>query len=78
MPQGPGPWRVLLFLHGNHQTCIDAEGQEFVPPQTDPTCPDWTAPLQTRIRSYAGYDYLADLLVSHGYAVQPGTRWPSA
>jgi hypothetical protein len=24
-PAGAGPWKVLLFLHGNHQMCIKAD-----------------------------------------------------
>jgi hypothetical protein len=74
-PSGPGPWPLLLFLHGRHATCITADGQETVPEAEDPdvSCPDLFAPdgrpLQTKIRSYAGYDYLASLLASRGYAV---------
>lgn len=77
-PSGPGPWPVVLFLHGRHTTCITADGAEVIPDDedddvTDVQCPDAFAPdgqqLQTRIRSYAGYGYLATLLASHGYAV---------
>jgi hypothetical protein len=71
-PTGPGPWPVVLFLHGRHQTCIDAGGVEFLPDagSAEVQCPDVFGPdgqqLQTRIRSYAGYGYLASLLASRG------------
>ena len=74
-PTSPGPWPVVLFLHGRHQTCIDAGGVEYIPEAGSPEvqCPDAFGPdgeqLQTRIRSYAGYGYLASLLASRGYAV---------
>lgn len=74
-PSGPGPWPVALFLHGRHQTCIDAAGLEVLPDadSAEVQCPDVFGPngeqLQTRIRSYAGYGYLASLLASRGYAV---------
>ena len=74
-PTGPGPWPVVLFLHGRHATCIDAAGLEYIPEADAPEvqCPDFFGPngeqLQTRIDSYAGYGYLASLLASHGYAV---------
>lgn len=74
-PTGPGPWPVVLFLHGRHDTCIDAAGVEYIPDAGSPQvqCPDLFGPdgqqIQTRIRSYAGYQYLASLLASHGYAV---------
>jgi hypothetical protein len=74
-PTGPGPWPVVLFLHGRHQTCIDAGGVEFLPDagSEEAQCPDVFGPngeqLQTRIDSYAGYGYLASVLASRGYAV---------
>jgi hypothetical protein len=74
-PTGPGPWPVVLFLHGRHTTCIDAAGVEYIPEagSAEVQCPDAFGPdgeqLQTRIRSYAGYGYLASLLASRGYAV---------
>jgi hypothetical protein len=74
-PTGPGPWPVVLFLHGRHATCIDAALIEYLPEAGAPEvqCPDVFGPngeqLQTRIRNYAGYGYLASLLASRGYAV---------
>ena len=74
-PAGPGPWKVLLFLHGNHSTCILRDGEFVIPEPVSPDllCPDVEGPggeqIQTRIRNYAGYQYLAAVLASHGYAV---------
>jgi hypothetical protein len=74
-PDGPGPWKVLLFLHGNHPTCILRDGEFVIPEAGSPDllCPDVEGPggeqIQTRIRNYAGYRYLATVLASHGYAV---------
>ena len=80
-PTSPGPWPVVLFLHGRHTTCIDAGAVEYIPEAGSPEvqCPDAFGPdgeqLQTRIRSYAGYGYLASLLASRGYAVvSPGAN----
>ena len=74
-PDGAGPWPLLLFLHGFHPTCILADGTFDLPPPDSPSfqCPDIQGPngeqIQTRIRNYAGYGYLAGVLASHGYAV---------
>ena len=74
-PDTPGPWKVLLFLHGRHSTCIVAGGGESSPPITSPdvTCRDTDNPDgtegTTNIRSYQGYDYLSTNLASHGYVV---------
>ncbi len=63
----PGPYPVLLFQHGRHQTCETGIGQLPVPVGDD-NCPD-LAPVITPADSYRGYDYLVDNLASHGYAV---------
>jgi hypothetical protein len=74
-PEGPGPWKVPLFLHGNHPTCILADGTFDTPgaDSSDLQCPDVQGPggeqIQTRIRNYAGYAYLAAVLA------RTGTRW---
>src|SRR3954452_12694595 len=59
---GKGPFPVLILLHGNHGTCTagGADGSAF-------PCP--TTPATADIPSYAGYDYLASNLASHGYVV---------
>ncbi len=74
-PDTPGPWKVLVFLHGRHSTCITSAGGESSPPITSPdvTCRDTDNPdgteNTTNIRSYQGYDYLSTNLASHGYVV---------
>jgi hypothetical protein len=66
-PQTSNPSRVIIFVHGRHSVCIGT------PPSGTYTCPDATdpdgTPTSTDIRSYAGYDYMAENLASHGYAV---------
>lgn len=59
--------RIVVFVHGRHGVCI---GTPTAPRQIcdDTTAPDGT-PLETDIRSYAGYDYMAKNLASHGYTV---------
>ncbi len=63
----PGPFPVLLFQHGRHQTCETGIGQlpVFV---GDDNCPN-LAPVISPANSYRGYDYLSANLASHGYAV---------
>jgi len=65
LPSGTGPFPVVLFMHGRHETCAYL-GLEFVgPPQT---CEDPFGATQN-VRSYLGYAYLANNLASHGYLV---------
>ena len=64
VPSGTGPFPVLVFMHGRHETCSYV-GFEFLgPPQT---CPDDV--LTANVRSYRGYAYLGQNLASHGYLV---------
>lgn len=62
-PEGPGPFPLLLFMHGRHVTCSYA-GVEFLGPGF---CPNAT--IVEPVDSYRGYDYLAQNLASHGYVV---------
>jgi len=70
-PTGNGsqPSKVIVFVHGRHGVCIGS-GSPGPSPGTclDSEAPDGT-PTSTDIRNYAGYDYMADNLASHGYAV---------
>ena len=75
-PDTPGPWKVLLFLHGRHSTCIigrRAARARRRSTSPDVTCRDTDNPdgteNTTNIRSYQGYDYLSTNLASHGYVV---------
>lgn len=64
VPSGTGPFPVLLFIHGRHETC-SYSGFEFLgPPQT---CED--NGITANVRSYRGYAYLGRNLASHGYLV---------
>lgn len=62
----PGPWPVIVFLHGRHQTCETTVGQLPVPVGDD-NCPNVVV-IESAM-SYRGYDYIARNLASHGYAV---------
>ncbi|MHA7833269.1 MAG: poly(ethylene terephthalate) hydrolase family protein [Algiphilus sp.] len=61
-----GPWPVLLFLHGRHQTCETTIGQLPIPVPED-NCPNIV--IIESAMSFRGYDYIATALASHGYAV---------
>ncbi|HEX3253772.1 MAG TPA: hypothetical protein VHS05_30335 [Pyrinomonadaceae bacterium] len=56
-----GPFPVILFLHGRHATCFNGSGGQFL---------QWPcANGRTPIPSYKGYDYVSEVLASHGYVV---------
>ena len=56
-----GPYPVILFLHGRHATCF-LGGTAFL---------QWPCTLTNSevIHSYQGYDYVSEVLASHGYVV---------
>jgi hypothetical protein len=56
-----GPFPVIIFLHGRHATCFKGGSQLLQWPCT-------TMGSQP-ILSYQGYDYVSDVLASHGYVV---------
>lgn len=57
-----GPYPVLVFLHGRHSTCFK--------PSTGFTQMEWPCEgAYESITSFEGYDYLGQLLASHGYIV---------
>ena len=58
-----GPFPVLLFLHGRHETCYDTTN----PANTSNSWP-CTGKYKS-IVSYEGYDYVAHTMASHGYIV---------
>lgn len=76
-PKSAGPWKVVVIMHGRHSTCIFDNEREALAPTTgddpqircDDTADSGGDPDQTRIRNYAGYDYLSENLASHGYIV---------
>ena len=54
-----GPFPLIVFLHGRHVTCFD--GFAFL---------QWPCPSpNSSIPSYQGYEYIAQILASHGYIV---------
>ena len=65
VPSGPGPFPVLMFLHGRHSTCVYGGVLEFLGPRA--TCPQ--SPATSNVASYRGYAYLATNLASQGYLV---------
>ena len=60
LPGAPLP--VILFLHGRHATCFTGGGGLFL---------EWpcTTGGSQPIPSYKGYDYVSEVLASHGYVV---------
>ncbi|HUR62797.1 MAG TPA: hypothetical protein VM286_10620 [Candidatus Thermoplasmatota archaeon] len=66
VPQGDGPFPLILLLHGRHGTCSVA-GTGVITVLSPLTCPN--AFVVEPIDSYLGYGYLAENLASHGYAV---------
>ncbi|MGH9883688.1 MAG: hypothetical protein ACRD6N_19870, partial [Pyrinomonadaceae bacterium] len=56
-----GPFPLIVFLHGRHATCFTG-GTAFL---------QWPCTIagSQPIPSYKGYDYVADVLASHGYIV---------
>lgn len=57
---GDGPFPLVLFLHGRHATCYDNDFAFLQWP-----CGRTRQPIP----SYRGYDYLAEILASHGFVV---------
>jgi hypothetical protein len=56
-----GPYPVIILLHGRHATCFSGTGGAFLQwPCTNNREP---------IPSYKGYDYVSEVLASHGYVV---------
>jgi hypothetical protein len=56
-----GPFPVIVFLHGRHATCFKGGSQLLQwPCATNGSQP---------IPSYKGYDYVSEVLASHGYVV---------
>ena len=56
-----GPYPVIIFLHGRHATCFKGSSQLLQWPCTT----NGSQPIP----SYKGYDYVSEVLASHGYVV---------
>jgi hypothetical protein len=55
-----GPYPLVVFLHGRHATCFNG-GSAFL---------EWPCkPPRVSLPSYQGYDYISQILASHGYIV---------
>jgi hypothetical protein len=56
-----GPFPVIVLLHGRHATCSNGSGAQFL---------QWPCSVNFEpIPSYKGYDYVSEVLASHGYVV---------
>jgi hypothetical protein len=56
-----GPYPMIVFLHGRHATCFKGGSQLLQWPCTT----NGSQPIP----SYKGYDYVSEVLASHGYVV---------
>ncbi|MDO8211265.1 hypothetical protein [Conexibacter sp. CPCC 206217] len=59
--------KIVVFVHGRHGVCIGSPSPDRL--ICDDVADEDGTPTQTDIRSYAGYDYMAKNLASHGYTV---------
>jgi hypothetical protein len=79
---GRGPFPVIIFMHGNHETCSSAIGQQYgllIEPgsaatYSDGKCTTGSATADSLFgidesRSYLGYDYIEERMASQGYVV---------
>ncbi len=57
---GAGPFPLVVIMHGRHATCFDGNNAFLQWPCTDSRQP---------ILSFQGYDYIGEILASHGYVV---------
>jgi len=55
-----GPFPLVIFLHGRHRTCYDGVSAVYEWPCSGSRKP---------IPSYQGFDYISQVLASHGYIV---------
>jgi len=71
LPQGTGPFPLLVFLHGNHPTCgmVIAGNNPRIDAASDFTLSGECPEGMIEAPSYLGYEYSARHLASWGYAV---------
>ncbi len=74
LPEGEGPFPVLVFVHGYHGTCsypllpqLDWYWGNSTPGPYG-GCPE-AKPIVEPADSFRGYDYFSDALASHGYVI---------
>jgi uncharacterized lipoprotein YbaY len=58
VPEGNGPFPVVVLMHGRHDICPEVEGQDTLVQQ-------W--PCENEQLNYKGFDYLASALAARGY-----------
>jgi hypothetical protein len=64
---GTGPFPLIVFAHGRHGTCTYGNGEIGIQDEELGQCPN--TPVTQDVTSYAGYDYLGQLLATEGYIV---------
>ncbi len=57
-----GSFPLIIFMHGRHDTCFVPDTGDFGAAWP---CPSPSIPIP----SYQGYDYISEVLASHGYIV---------
>ncbi len=57
VPEGTGPFPVVVVIHGRHGACPKVEGQDLLE--------QW--PCENEQPNYQGFDYLASALAARGY-----------
>ncbi|MBN1605991.1 MAG: hypothetical protein JW940_05130, partial [Polyangiaceae bacterium] len=67
---------LVMFVHGRHAPCYNPDTGDLADPTGLPAgttpwpcVPDATGAPTVPLPSYRGYDYIADVLASHGYIV---------
>lgn len=80
---GNGPFPVIVFLHGNHSTCLSEPAQtlglvvdpgDALSTYNDGSCSTGNPTLDSALavdesRSYRGYDYIEERMATQGYVV---------
>ncbi len=71
LPQGTGPFPLLVFLHGNHATCgqMTSAGNPRIDSSIEFTYSGQCPSEMIEVPSFLGYEYAARHLASWGYAV---------
>lgn len=68
-PEGPGPYPLVIFLHGNHGTCGRQVGDIRVDDRVDYTYSGTCPSGYVVTPNHRGYDYLAQTLAGYGFVV---------
>ena len=68
-PSGPGPFDVVILIHGNHADCLTPTGGETTTSSANCASQSVGGVYDTPLLNYEGYDYLAQNLASHGFIV---------